>query len=106
MNNFTDVSMGLAYVIFETRAARSAAMGCTGTFLGGDMILVSDAKEGFGLNAYEFEDGHFNKCVTIGECRVRRPTEWPGCGGSRPREGNTNAGNLERSPKRLCCDRP
>lgn len=82
MNNFTDVSMGCAYIIFETKTARSAAIGCSGMFLGGNMISVCDGKVGFGVNAYEFEDSLFNDCITIGETRKRRPMEWPDCGGS------------------------
>ncbi|KAK1402176.1 hypothetical protein POM88_001781 [Heracleum sosnowskyi] len=107
-NNFDDVSMGRAYIIFETRTARSAAMGCHGMFLGGNMISVCDAEKGFGVNAYEFEDSLFNDCITIGETHKRGLIEWPDCGRSHVEKATQMlvAGDHERSFKRLCCHRP
>ncbi|KAK1356571.1 hypothetical protein POM88_049827 [Heracleum sosnowskyi] len=114
-DNFNDVSKGIAYIVFEEESARSALIKRSGTFFCGHMIGVCDDIYGFGRNAKEVHDSEFDAYISIGEMRKRGPgagyslggrskiggRAQPDCGMIRPREGNTGAGSLEGSAKRL-----
>ncbi|KAK1356576.1 hypothetical protein POM88_049832 [Heracleum sosnowskyi] len=112
-DNFHNVSMGTAFIIFEEESARSALMKRSGTLFCGHIIGVTDDKHGFGRNAYEDHESLFDAFISIGESRNRGPEgrdflddrskyvgggsrgPWPDRGMIRPREGNMDAGNLE-----------
>ncbi|KAK1391057.1 hypothetical protein POM88_019235 [Heracleum sosnowskyi] len=72
-DSFHNVSMGIAYIIFEEESARSALMKRSGTLFCGHVIGVTDDKHGFGRNAYEDHESLFDAFIFIGESRNRGP---------------------------------
>lgn len=73
MNNFSGVSKGIAYIIFEEESARSALVKRSGTSFCENVIGVYDDKHGFGRNAYDEHDSEFDSFISIGHMRERGP---------------------------------